>query len=168
MAAGNERLLQWLRSAHAMEEQAETMLSAQAARLENYPELRMRVQRHIEETQAQASRLESCLKQLGSDTSGLKDLASKFTAAMQGMGGVFAGDEVVKGAMAGYVFEHFEIASYAALIAAAESAGHPEVAAVCQENLSEEEAMAESLRAQLPGITQAFLKREEAGGPAKR
>jgi ferritin-like metal-binding protein YciE len=151
-----------------MEEQAETMLSAQAGRLENYPELRMRIERHIEETRTQASRIESCLKQLGSDTSGLKDMAGKFTAGMQGVGGVFAGDEVVKGAMAGYVFEHFEIASYAALIAAAEEAGQPEIAAVCRENLSEEEAMAESLRAQLPGITRAFLMREETGAPAKR
>jgi len=87
---------------------------------------------------------------------------------MQGVGGLFAGDEVVKGAMAGYVFEHFEIASYTALIIAAEEAGEADVARICRENLAEEEAMAEWLREHLPKVTKQFLQREEAGAPAKR
>jgi glyoxylase-like metal-dependent hydrolase (beta-lactamase superfamily II) len=35
----DEELNQWLRNAHAMEEQAEKMLEAQSSRIENYPEL---------------------------------------------------------------------------------------------------------------------------------
>ena len=35
----NEELDQWLRNAHAMEEQAEKMLKAPSSRIENYPEL---------------------------------------------------------------------------------------------------------------------------------
>ncbi len=42
-----DHLLDWLRDAHAMEEQAITMLEAQASRLENYPALRRRVQEHL-------------------------------------------------------------------------------------------------------------------------
>jgi ferritin-like metal-binding protein YciE len=95
-------------------------------------------------------------------------MAGKASAAMQGLGGMFAGDEVVKGAMAGYVFEHLEIASYTALIAAAEECGEAEIARVCRENLAEEKAMADWLQQQLPAVTRAFLKREEAGAPAKR
>jgi ferritin-like metal-binding protein YciE len=168
MTAARDRVAQWLRDAHAMEEQAETMLTAQAGRLERYPELRSRIEQHIEETKRQASRIEACLEQLDSSSSGMKDLAGKFTATMQGVGGMFAGDEVVKGAMAGYVFEHMEIASYTALAAAAEKAGEPEVARVCRQNLEEEKAMADWLAAHLPSVTEAFLGREEAGAPAKR
>ena len=40
MATVDERLNEWLRDAHAMEEQAEQMLSATASRIENYPELK--------------------------------------------------------------------------------------------------------------------------------
>ncbi len=50
-----DHLLDWLRDAHAMEEQAITMLEAQASRLENYPALRRRVQEHLHQTRAQAA-----------------------------------------------------------------------------------------------------------------
>ncbi|MBZ9985459.1 MULTISPECIES: DUF892 family protein, partial [unclassified Mesorhizobium] len=39
MTQSRDWLIQWLRDAHAMEEQAETMLSGQLSRLESYPEL---------------------------------------------------------------------------------------------------------------------------------
>ena len=168
MATSDERLIQWLRDAHAMEEQAETMLSAQASRLENYPELRQRIEQHISETQNQARRLEECITRLGSDTSSMKDAAGKFTASMQGLSGVFAGDEVVKGGMAGYTFEHFEISAYSALVAAAEMVGDQQTATVCREILAEEQAMADWLKEHLPSVTQQYLQREEAGEPAKR
>jgi hypothetical protein len=38
MSDSPEWVVQWLRDAHAMEEQAETMLSALLGRLDNYPE----------------------------------------------------------------------------------------------------------------------------------
>ena len=49
-----ENLLDWLRDAHAMEKQAETMLTKTAERLENYPQLRAKLQAHCEETRQQA------------------------------------------------------------------------------------------------------------------
>jgi len=163
-----ERLAQWLRDAHAMEEQAETMLTAQASRLEHYPKLRRRVEQHIDETRRQAGRIAECLEYLKSKRSATKDVTGKLTATMQGIGGMFAGDEVVKGAMAGYVFERMEIASYSTLVIAAEEAGEPEIARLCRENLAEEQAMADWLYENLPSVTKQFLAREEVGMPAKR
>ena len=161
------RMGQWLRDAHAMEEQAETMLKAQATRLDHYPELRQRIEQHITETQSQARRLEECMKRVGTDASAFKDLGAKMMATMQGLGGVFTADEVVKGAMAGYTFEHFEISAYTSLIGAAEEAGDPQTAAVCRDILREEEAMADWLKERLPMITREYLAREAAGEPAK-
>lgn len=46
MATPEERLMQWLRDAHAAEEQAETMLTGMADRLENYPKLKARIKKH--------------------------------------------------------------------------------------------------------------------------
>lgn len=37
MTSPEEHLMDWLRDAHAMEKQAETMLSAMAGRLQHYP-----------------------------------------------------------------------------------------------------------------------------------
>jgi len=169
MATPTENILDWLRDAHAMEQQAETMLKAQAERLEHYPQLRARIEQHIEETYGQQQLLASCLDRLGGSPSTIKDLSAKLMAFGQGMAGMTVSDEVVKGAMSGYVFEHMEIASYTVLIAAAKAAGDVETQRACEQILPQEVAMAEWLREHLPQITEAFLTRSAAPGvEAKR
>jgi ferritin-like metal-binding protein YciE len=155
----DQELNQWLRDAHAMEQQAEQMLSAQASRIENYPELLAGVQRHLEETKSQRERLERCIERRGASTSALKDMAGKLTAMMQGIGGSMTSDEVAKGAMASYAFEHFEISAYTMLVAAAELAGDSETARVCEEIRREEEAMAAKLKELLPRVATTYLER---------
>lgn len=164
-----ENLLDWLRDAHAMEEQAEKMLTATAERLENYPELRHRIEQHIQETRHQAEQVHLCITRLGGDTSAVKDTTAKMMAMVQGMSGMFVSDEVVKASLASYAFEHMEIASYRALIAAAEACGEPETKQICEQILSEEEAMANWLAEHLPATVQKFLARDETkGAKAKR
>ena len=162
MTESREWLVQWLRDAHAMEEQAETMLSGQLSRLDSYPELSERIRSHLEETKEQARRLKTCLDGLGEGSSMLKDAGGKLTATAQSISGVFAGDEVMKGSLASYTFEHMEIASYTILIAAANAAGEAEIARVCEQNLREEETMAEWLKSNLPQVTEQFLARADA------
>ena len=78
-------------------------------------------------------------------------------------------DEGVKGAMAGYVFENLEIATYTVLIEAAEVAGELETVEVCRSIIKEEVAMAEWLKEHLPEVTRAFLERSaDPGAVAKR
>ncbi|WP_411971096.1 ferritin-like domain-containing protein [Mesorhizobium sp. BR1-1-6] len=105
MTQSRDWLIQWLRDAHAMEEQAETMLSGQLSRLESYPELRNHIRQHLDETRQQASRLKSCLDRIGEGSSAMKDAGGKLTAMAQSISGVFAGDEVMKGSLASYTFE---------------------------------------------------------------
>lgn len=161
MTEAQKHLDHWLRDAHAMEKQAEQMLSAQAKRIENYPELSARIEEHLEETRSQIARLEACMDRRGESNSSLKDAAGKFTAMMQGFGGMLASDEVVKGGMASYAFEHLEIASYNALIAAADAVGDTETRDTCEEILREEEAMANWLAENLDDVTVKFLARDE-------
>ena len=161
-------LVTWLRDAHAMEEQAEAMLAAQAERIDNYPDLEQRIRQHLEETRGQAARLKECLDGMGEGTSMLKDVGGKLAATAQAIGGSFAGDEVMKGSLVSYTFEQMEIASYTALIAAAEHLGETKIAQACQQNLQEEIAMAEWLNNHLPGTTRAFLDRAAAGDPSAK
>ncbi|GLS30762.1 Ferritin-like metal-binding protein YciE [Mesorhizobium albiziae] len=162
MTEGREWLIQWLRDAHAMEEQAVTMLNGQLSRLEHYPELSERIRLHIEETKGQAARLTSILESFDEGASTMKDASGKLMAMAQSLSGVFAGDEVMKGSLASYTFEHMEIASYSILAAAAEALGETDVARVCEENLREEVAMAEWLKNNLAPTTQLFLSRANA------
>lgn len=167
--APTEHLLEWLRDAHAMEEQAEKMLEAQASRLENYPALQARIRQHLEETRRQATLIRGCIERHGSSTSGFKDMGGKLMAMMQGLGGSMAEDEVIKGGMASYAFEHFEVSAYTALIAAAEACGDEQTRRVCEDILGEEKAMADWLAMSLPETVRQFLVRDLAEtGTAKR
>lgn len=159
-----ENLLAWLKDAHAMEKQAETMLSAMAGRIDSYPEVRAMLQEHLEETRVQAEQLESCIVRLGGDTSTVKDLMGKFMASAQGMSGMFVSDEIVKGYMASYTFEHMEIIAYKVLIATAELLHDAQTAEVCRRILSQEERMAGMLADNAALVTQQFLLRSETPG----
>jgi len=154
------RLVQWLRDAHAMEKQAEQMLSAQISRLENYPQLKAQIEEHLEETKVQALRLEERIKALDFETSLVKDVGGQLLAFAQAVTGMFADDEVIKGSLASYTFEHLEIGSYRILIAAAEQLGDEATAEVCRKNLREEEAMANWLSEAIGPTTMQFLSRE--------
>jgi ferritin-like metal-binding protein YciE len=162
--SANDNLDDWLRDAHAMEQQAEKMLSAQAERLEHYPELRARIVQHIEETRWQQSMLDECLARRGISNSVVKDLGGKLMALGQAVGGMTVSDEVVKGAMAGYVFENIEIATYTTLIAGAQAVGDSATQSACEQIIVQEKAMAAWLLEHLPQVTQAFLARAEQPG----
>jgi ferritin-like metal-binding protein YciE len=167
MAKPEDLLMQWLRDAHAMELQATNMLDGMARRIEHYPQLKDRIQRHLEETRSHAEMVESCIKRRGGDTSVLKDLAGRVVGMGQALSGIVMGDEIIKGAMAGYTFEHFEISAYRCLIAAAEEVGDAETARVCRQILEQEEAMAAWLGDHLGPTTRQYLTREEAELPAQ-
>lgn len=59
----------------------------------------------------------------------------KVAAFGQAVGGALNSDEIIKGAIASYVFENLEIATYAALIAAARTVGDEETVCVCEQIL---------------------------------
>ena len=169
MANAEDRLMEWLRDAHAAEQQAETMLAAQAKRIEHYPELRARILQHLDETKRQAELVRSCIERRGGSTSTLKDAGAKMMAMGQGIGGMFVGDEVMKGSIASTAFEAMEAASYRILIATAEQVGDAETARICRGILQEEEAMETWLKEHLASVTQQYLRREETpGATAKR
>ncbi|MCA1439511.1 ferritin-like domain-containing protein [Ensifer sp. IC4062] len=167
MANATEHLQDWLRDAHAMEEQAITMLTSQSGRLEDYPELKARIDLHLQETRDQAAMLEQCLKRLNGGTSTVKDISGKVMAIGQSLSGLFVEDEVVKGALASYTFEHMEIASYRILITAADCAGDQETKRICETILQQEVAMAEWLDQHAPEITRRFLESDDRNVTAK-
>lgn len=168
MATPEDNLMAWLRDAHAMETQAQQMLQGQAQRLEHYPELRAKVQEHREQSELQAEMVGRCIERRGGSASGLKEAGARFMGTMQALSGLFVSDEVMKGSLASYTFEHFEIASYRSLVAAAERVGDLETKKVCEEILRQEEAMAAWLAEHLPAVTRQYLERDASGAPAKR
>jgi ferritin-like metal-binding protein YciE len=161
MVSPQETLLHWLRDAHAMEKQSEQMLKSEISRLENYPRLKKHMRLHLEETMFQQEQLEKCITRLGSHHSFLKDFSARLIGFSHVAGHMLSCDEVIHGSIDIYVFEHMEIASYHALITAAESAKNLEIKEICQKLLGQEEAMAAWLLANLPHLVRAFLVRSQ-------
>lgn len=154
----------WLRDAHAMEKQAESMLESMASRIDNYPDLRARIEQHISETKHQITVLEGILDRNNISRSVIKDSMSKMAAFGQSIGGMFPSDEIVKGSISGYVFEQFEIACYTSLLAAAQKAGDTASIPAIEGILNEEKQMADWLIKHIPDTTEQFLLRSEADG----
>jgi len=164
-----QHYLDWVRDAHAMEQQAETMLKDMAERLEHYPSLQIRIRQHIEETKQQQKLVKSVIDRHDTSNSTFKDITGRMTAMLQGLGSMVVSDEVVKSAICGYVFEQFEVACYKTLISAAQSVGDSEGKRMFESILKQEEEMAAWLAQHLPEITQQFLTRAETPGvKAKR
>jgi ferritin-like metal-binding protein YciE len=142
-----------------MEKQALDMMESQSNRLEDYPEVRQRAERHAAETKTQLERLERALHLLGEEPSTLKNLAMRTAANFQGLMHGAVTDEVIKDSITGFAFEHFEIAAYRNLIVMAEHLGHLEIAESCRQSLREEQEMARWLDEHMDDTSAQFMAR---------
>ncbi len=156
-----------LKNAHAMENQALSIMKPQVSRIENYPDVAARLEQHIRETEGQITRLEEVLTSLSEDHSALKDMALSFTGSMAAMGHSIAGDEIIKNSLANFAFENYEIAAYKSLITIAELGGFAGLAPALKANLDEEISMAKWLDDNLRSVTIKFSSLKEAGMTAK-
>lgn len=156
-----------LKNAHAMENQALSIMKPQLNRIENYPNVAAKLEQHITETEEQISRLEDILSGLDEDNSTLKDMALSFTGAMAAIGHTLAGDEILKNSFANFAFENYEIAAYKALITLGELGGFSEHISGLQVNLEQEVSMARWLEDNLRPTTVKFVNLKDAGHAAK-
>ena len=142
----------WLRDAHAMEKQAESLLVATIRRLDNEPQLRTRLEQHLYETRRQLSALQDIIARNHISRSALKDAMSRVAALGQTIGIMLPGDEVIKVIITAYVFAHFEVACYTALLTAAKRVGDHSAMPTLEGILAEERGMADWLLHHLPAL----------------
>jgi ferritin-like metal-binding protein YciE len=153
-----ELFLTGVKNAHALEQQALSIMEPQVARIENYPEMAERLRAHIQETHGQIERLNQILDQHGTKASMLKDMATSMAGGMAAIGHSVMGDEILKNSFANYAFENFEIASYRSLIILAEDGGFRDAAPLLQETLRQEESMAQWIQDNLPMVTRRYAE----------
>jgi ferritin-like metal-binding protein YciE len=156
-----------LRNAHAMENQALSIMRPQVKRIENYPEVTGKLEEHILETEGQMERLERLLESLGESTSTLKDTALSVLGSLAAMGHVVAGDEIIKNSLANFAFENYEIAAYKSLLSLSKLGHFVQAEDTLRQNLQEELAMAEWLDQNLDTVTRRFAALRAAGETAK-
>jgi ferritin-like metal-binding protein YciE len=155
-----------LRDAHAVEHQALALMDRQIDHLENYPEVAQRLRAHRVETEHQIKRLDEILDGLGEDHSTIKDATLGLVGNLAALGHTFAPDAILKNSMANFAFENYEVASYKALIAVAESGGFSSAVPLLKATLKEELAMAQFCDEALPGIVEKYLRLRSASETA--
>jgi ferritin-like metal-binding protein YciE len=139
-----DQLDKYLSDAHAIESQAEQMLT-KAIDIGGDPKLSRDYEEHLEQTRKHKSLVEERLEARGASPNFLKDAAMKLGAINWGTFFAAQPDTPAKLAGFAYAFEHLEIASYEQLRRVAERAGDESVAGVAQTILPEERHAAETL-----------------------
>jgi ferritin-like metal-binding protein YciE len=160
--AHKELVIAWLNDAHAMELGIAQVLERHAEEAKDHPQMQAGLQRHLEQTRRHAELVKGCVERMGGETSGVKSGMASVMGAVQGMTTKLAKDELVKNTLHDYGTEHFEIACYTSLIAAAENLGDQETVRVCREILRDDQAMADFLFQQIPPTTIEMLQMEHA------
>lgn len=155
---GKEHLVAWLNDAYSMELALIPILENHAQDAKAHPHLQQRILQHVSETRRHAEMIEQCVRQLGEETSPVKNILGSIFGNVQSIATGIYDDELVKNALMDYATENFEMAAYNALIVTAEELGYPQIASTCREILRDEEAMANFLETNLPTVVRDTIQ----------
>ena len=153
-----QTLIEWLNGAHAMETQSLPILRAQVSDARKTLEAWTRFQAHLRETEQHATRIRQALESLGSAPSTSQNAGDPIAVTALGPKTRWFVEPLARLAIADFVAEQFEVATYTALIAVAEHAGETQVTRLCRLNRGEDEDMAEWLDAQIPMAIERTLE----------
>ncbi len=161
MAEHNKHLITWLNDAYAMEVEITKILESHKKAAEDFPQVEEKIDEHLEVTKKQAERLKKCIEGLGESVSSTKSVMATVMGMIAGPTTGLFDDAVIKNSALEFATEHFEISVYRVLIAAADKFGHDDIVDICQQNMQEEEEMAEWLDENMDSLVNDFLGREK-------
>jgi len=156
--ADQQLIISWLNDAYALETGIAEALEKQVDLANDHPVIQSGIQRHLDATRGHAETVKSCLEQLGESPSSFKTGMASIGGKVQALTMGAAKDDLVKSALNDYAAEHMEIASYKAMIVAAEEIGQPAIVEACQGILRDEIAMAQWLDEQMPSIVREAVQ----------
>jgi len=152
-----DEIIDWLRDAYAMERSQEAALEKIHNNSSESIQCRTAAATHLAESRQHADTVESLLRSLGEDISSFKTGLGVIAEKINGIGTNLSHDEAIKDLLSNYAIEHFEIACYSAIAAAADVAGLSHIANECRQIILEEEKMAEIIRKELPRSVQEYF-----------
>jgi ferritin-like metal-binding protein YciE len=157
-----ELLISWLNDAHAMEKALIKVLEHRIDDAKDFPAVQEMDRQHLEETKRHAALVTQCIERLGEKPSTAKSIMGTMFGAMQAPMTGLARDEIVKNCLMDYAAENFEVASYRALITAANQIGDQETVLVCERIMQEDLEMANRILESLPMVVSAQMQRAVA------
>ena len=127
----------------------------------NDPELKERLEQHVQETETQIERLQEAFSAIGEKAKaekceaaiGLREEHDSFKSEEKPSKELLEAFDLGSGLRV----EHYEIAAYRSAIAIADTLGETECAEILKESLAEEEAMADFLEKSAPKLLKKLL-----------
>ncbi len=159
----HDQLTSWLNNAYSMEVALIKVLEAHAKEATELPWARAKDKQHLAETRRHAEQVRACLRLLGEKPTLVKPAPGPIAGAYLEVSSSMFDDEILKNFLSDYAAEHFEIACYRSLIAAADELGHAEIVRICNGILQEEEAMAGWIEEKIAAITRDHLQKQLVG-----
>lgn len=164
MNSQRDELISWLNDAYAMELTNIKILEGHIKDTEEFPDIQSHLQQHLAETRQHAERVKLCLEGIGAKVSRAKAGIGRLMGQFKGRSSSMFNDDVVKDVLSESATEHFEVACYKSLIAAAEQLGESRVAQACRRNMEEDLAMADWIDGQVPQVTRRFMDTKLVAG----
>lgn len=156
-------LIPWLNDAYATENALVQLLVSHIRDAEEeHPGIRERLEEHLEKTRYHAGRVKACIERLGSSPSVIKAGLGSLIGAIEAISIDVLTHEIVMNAVAEYAAVNYAIASYTALVAAAEELQDAETAETCRLILRDLREMTEWLEMQIPPVVQQTVQRQAA------
>lgn len=156
-----KRMVEWLRDAHAMEKQVESILRSQAEQIEGYPDIQSKYEEQADLASEHAELVKECLHARDVDPSLLKSAGAKLLGGLQSFSGHFVGDEVVKSVLVAYTITHMKIASYRILLSTAKLIGDTQSTSACEQILYESKDLVSWLHDLIESTAIQYLVHEE-------
>ena len=153
-----DEIIGWLCDAYAMELSQEAALEKICNNSEETIECRTAAAMHLTETRQHSRIMESLARSLGADVFSFKKGLGVMAEKLHGIETMLSHDGQIKDLLGCYATEHFEIACYSALAAAADVAGFSQITNACRQIILDEEKMAETIRKELPQVVRDYLQ----------
>jgi steroid delta-isomerase-like uncharacterized protein len=149
MASRNSFLVNWVRGAYGQEMGLVPVLEQQTTDLKDDPELRRKLDMHLQKTREHAKLLGDYLRQAGINPSSIRPREPITASLIPSNGG--QPDFSQQTVLIDYVNEGFETAEYRALTSLADMVGDEDASKVFEQILKDEIALSNELARQLPG-----------------
>ena len=157
--ANHEIVLTWLNDAYNVENALAHVLERHAKAATGFPDMGAKLEEHLTQTRRHAELVVGRITALGSAPSTHKDHWTSVFAPLENLFTGSADEEsLLKNRITDYASENFEIATYRAIITAAQDTGDTDTVHVCEQILGDEQAMARFLDERMPALVDRIVR----------
>jgi len=163
--ADHDIVLTWLNDAYSVENALVHVLERHAKAAKDFPHVQRKIAAHLAQTRRHAELIADRVTALGSRPSAHKDRWAGLLAPVQNvLADAVDEEDVLKNSISDYAAENFEIATYQALMTAAEDTEDTATAQVCQQILTDEREMAGWLDEHIPLLADHIVRQAAPTG----